>query len=153
MPKYFRRGKSLLDFLPAVADPSAPTALEIAAGTDLKMQAGEIAGFDFTGSRIATPILGSNFTPQITGEDTVGDAAVTFYDDDTDHDIRTALAKGTVGFLLFRPYGVGAGKRAEVWEVQTQSVSDQWTVGNEPARFAVGFAVLNPPEQDAVLPA
>jgi hypothetical protein len=152
MPKFFRRGKSKLDFLPAVANPAAPTALEITAGESLDSLVAEINGFDFTGSRIPTPNLADNFTPQITGEDTVGDASLVFWDDDTNDDVRTALEKGTIGYLLFRPYGAGTGKRAEVWHVETQSVSDRWTVGNEAAQFQVGFAVLDPPEQDAVLP-
>lgn len=151
--KFFRRGKSKVLFVPAVANPAAPTTVELAAGIDLSEQTAEISGWEFTGSRIPTPNLANNFTPQITGEDTVGDASITFYDDDANDDVRTALAKGTQGFIVFEPYGAGVGKRAETWTVQTQSVSDAYTVGNEAAKFAVGFAVTEVPEQEAVLPA
>lgn len=153
MGRFFRRGVTEVHFLPAVADPAAPTRVEITAGTDLSEDSADISGWEFTGSRIPTPNFKSSFTPQITGEDTVGDAAIAFYDRDDDETIRTALAKGTAGFLVFMPYGDNPGDRAEVWPIQTQSVSDIYTLGNEAARFNVGFAVTDPPEQDAVLPA
>lgn len=152
MAKFNRRGKSRLYFLPAVANVAAPTSIEITAGTRLDTQTNAVDGFDFQGSRIPAPVLSDTFTAQIVGEDTTGEPVLTFLDDDADDTIRTELAKGTVGYLLRAPYGLGTGKRAEVWHIETQSVSDQWTVANEPARFAVGFAVLDPPELDAVLP-
>lgn len=154
MAKFNRRGKSRLYFLPAVVNEAAPTTAEIAAGTRLDTQVTAIDGFNFTGTRIPAPALSDTFTPQITGEDTVGEPVLTFHDDDANDDIRTELVKGTEGYLLRAPYGIGtAGLRCEVWHVETQSVSDEWTVANETAKFAIGFAVLDVPELDAVTPA
>lgn len=153
MAKFNRRGKSRLYFLPAVASLTAPTRVEITAGTRLDTQLGAIDGFNFQGSRIPAPVLSDIFTSQIVGEDTVGEPTLTFHDDDASSTIRTALAKGTVGYLLRMPYGDVATKRAEVWHVEIQSVNDEWTVTNETAKFTVGIAVLNPPTLNAVVPA
>lgn len=153
MPKFFRRGVSDIVLAPAVANVAAPTRAEITAGVDLSEALADITGFDFSGSRIPTPNLASRFTPQIAGEDTVGDATLTFYDDDTSTTVRAAVAKGTVGYLIFMPYGDTPTKRAEVWHVETMAVGDIYTMGNDAARFSVGIGVLDPPEQDAVIPA
>ncbi len=89
---------------------------------------------------------------QIPGEDTTSTSTLTFYDDSADDTLRALLTKGTEGYLLFRPYGAGTGKRAEVWPVIATGVNDQWTTGNEAARFTVTFAITAEPEQEAALP-
>lgn len=154
--KFFRRGISKIYFLPAVADVTgviSPTRAEITAGQDLSPGVSEIAGFQLNNSPIPTPNLAEIFTSQIEGEDTTADSSLTFNDDDTDDDIRTAVAKGTSGFILLLPYGDVPTKRCEVWPVRSTGVNDEWTTGNDPARFAVGFAVTATPEQNGVIPA
>lgn len=154
MAKFNRRGKSRLYFLPSVSAAASPTTAEINAGLRLDTQVTAVDGFNFQGTRIAAPVLSDTFTAQITGEDTVGEPVLTFHDDDADDEIRTELVKGTEGYLLRAPYGIAsAGLRCEVWHVETQSVSDEWTVANETAKFAIGFAVLDVPELNAVTPA
>lgn len=157
MANFFRRGTSKVAFLPAVAGYSAgagsPTRPEIAAGTLLTAQVTEMTGFQLSNSPIPTPNLGDRFTFQIEGEDTVADSVLTFLDDAASSTIRTALAKGTAGFILLLPYGDVATKRCEVWPVKSTGVNDEWTVGNDPARFAVGFAITNVPSQSGVVPA
>lgn len=152
MSRYFRRGLSKIRFLPAVASLAAPTAPEIAAGTDLTVQLAEINGFEFENSPIMTPDLNTTYTTQIGGEDTTKTSSLTFYDDDSSSTIRTALAKGTAGYLLFEPYGTASAKRAEVWPVTSTGVNDHWAVGNEAAKYTVSFAVTTAPRQTAVLP-
>ncbi len=154
MANFFRKGRSKMRFLPAVAG-SSPTRAEITAGTDLSPKIASISGFGVQNARIPTPNLGEVFTPEIDGPDEVtGASALTFYDDDTTTTIRTTLAKGTVGFILMMPYGDIATKRCEVWPVKTTGVNDEpWSVGNDPARFVVGFAVTSTPTQNGVIPA
>jgi hypothetical protein len=152
MARFWRRGKSLIRFLPAVANPAAPSSAEISAGTNLTTQIAEIAGFNFSANPITTPDLSTTFDTQIPGPDSTDTSTLTFYDDDTSSTIRTALAKGTRGYLLFQPYGSTATKRAEVWHVESTGVNDEWSTGNEAARFAVSFAILDAPTQNAVNP-
>lgn len=156
MAKFFRRGVSKIYFLPAVADttlPFNPTRAEITAGTDLSPFVNGLAGFQFANTRIDTPILSSSFTPEIDGPDEVGDSTLTFLDDDTSTTVRTALAKGTAGFIFLMPYGDVPTKRGEVWPVKSTGVNDEWSMGNDPARFTVGFAITDPPSQNSVIPA
>lgn len=152
MARRFRRGFSKVHFLPAVAGVS-PTRPEITAGTDLTPQLTAMAGFQLSNSPIPTPNLAEKFTSQIEGEDTVADSSITFLDDDTVSTIRTALAKGTSGFIVLFPYGDVPTKRCEVWAITSTGVNDEWSVGNDPARFAVGFAVTKTPTQNGVVPA
>lgn len=152
MAKFFRRGVSAIKFLPAVAG-SSPTRVEITAGTILTPQVNAISGFQLSNSPIPVPDLSTIFTPQINGEDTVADSTITFNDDDASSTIRTALAKGTTGFVILFPYGDTATKRLEKWPVVSTGVNDEWSVGNDPARFVVGFAITAVPVQNGVTPA
>lgn len=152
MARYFRRGKSKIMFAPTVAGTS-PTRAEITAATDLTPQIADIGGFQFSNSPIATPDLATTFTTQIPGEDTSDTPSLTFYDDDAATTIRTALAKGTAGFILMFPLGDVPTKRMEVWKVASTGVNDQWSAGNDPARYVAGFAVSAAPVQAGVVPA
>lgn len=154
MARFFRRGVSKVYFLPAVAAPeTGPTTAEVTAGTSLTNDVAEIAGFQLSNSPIATPDLQSTFTKTIVGEDTTDTSTITFYDSDAaSNPIRTALAKGAAGFIVLMPYGSTAAKRVETWPVRSTGVNDEWTVGNDPARFMVGFAVTDVPSQNGVAP-
>jgi hypothetical protein len=153
MARFFRRGVSKIYFLPAVATPAAPTSIEITAGTDLTVDTSEIAGFSLTNAPIAVPDLAATFTKTINGEDTTDTSSITFYDQDTTTNaIRTALAKGTAGYIVLMPYGNVTTKRCEVWAVTSTGVNDTWTTGNEAARFVVSFSINAVPVQNAVLP-
>jgi hypothetical protein len=152
MGRFFRRGLSKVRFLPAVSNKDAPSSAEITAGVDLSSGISDIGGFEFSNSPITTPDLSTTFTTQIPGEDTTSTSTLTFYDDDTATTIRTALAKGTAGFILLQPYGTTAAKRAEVWPATTTGVNDHWVTGNEAAKFTVAFAITAAPHQAAVNP-
>lgn len=152
MAKFFRRGVSLIRFLPAVANPAAPTAPEISAGTNLTASIGGISGFQLSNSPIPVPDLSTIFTSQITGEDTVADSSLTINDDDTTSTIRTTLAKGTSGFILLQPYGATAAKRCEVWPIKVTGYNDEWSLDNSNAKSVVQFAITGTPTQNAVNP-
>jgi hypothetical protein len=152
MAKFFRRGVSAIKFLPSVAGAS-PTRGEITAGTILTPQVADISGFQLSNQPIPVPDLSTVFTSQINGEDTVADSSITFNDDDASTTIRTALAKGTAGFVILFPYGDLVGKRLEKWPVVSTGVNDAWSVGNDPAQFVVGFAVTSTPVQSGTTPA
>lgn len=152
MAKFFRRGVSKIRFLPAVANTAAPTSGEISAGTDLTASIAGIGGFQLSNSPIPVPDLATVFTAQINGEDTVADSTLTLNDDDTTTAIRTALAKGTSGFILLQPYGTTAAKRCEVWPVKVTGYNDEWSLDNANAKSEVGFAVTAVPTQNAVNP-
>lgn len=152
MTRYMRRGSVAIRFAPTVAVKSAPTTAEVTAGTDITPQFAEVTGFEFSNTPIPTPEMVSTFTPQIGGEDTAGDSTITFYEDNTTNPIRTALAKGITGYLLFYPYTASpiATSKLEVWPIVVTSSHRQWSVGNDPARYVVAFAITSVPNLDAV---
>lgn len=152
MARFFRRGVSKVRFLPAVAGTS-PTRAELTAGTDLSPAVAAINGFSLTNSPITTPDLATNFDSQIDGPDAAGDSSLNFYDDDATTTIRTAVAKGTAGFIVLMPYGDVPAKRCEKWPVKSTGVNDEWSLDAAAAQFQVGFAVTGKPEQNAVVPA
>lgn len=152
MARFFRRGRSKLMFAPTVAGAS-PTRAEITGSTDLTPQIADIGGFQFSNSPIDTPDLSTTFTTQIAGEDTSDTPSLTFYDDDAAATIRTALAKGTSGAILLFPYGDVPTKRMEVWRVVSTGVNDEWSAGNDPARYVAQFAVTATPTQSGTVPA
>lgn len=151
MARFFRREKSKVTFAPTLTSQTSPTVTELNAATPLDLQMADISGFNFQNSPIATPDFASSFTPTIPGEDTAGDPTIVFYDDDTAVTIRTALAKGTAGFVVLCPYGRTATKRCEVWPVISTGYNDQWTAGNEAAKAEVKFAVTAAPKQASTL--
>lgn len=152
MARFFRRGVSKVKFLPAVAGTS-PTRAEITAGTDLSPAIAGINGFSLANNPITTPDLATNFDSQIDGPDSADQSSLNFYDDDTTTTIRTAVAKGTTGFVVLFPYGDVAGKRCEVWPSKSTGVNDEWGLDATAAQFQVGFAVTAKPTQNGVTPA
>ena len=153
MARFFRRGVSEVFFAASVAVLDAPTSAEITAAVDLSEAIADIGGFMLTNSPIETPNLKTTFDAQIDGVDKTADSTFTLYDDDTDDAIRTALAKGSVGFVILCPYGNTVGKRAEVWPVKSVGFNDQWNLNAEAGKSVAGFAVTDLPEQAGVITA
>jgi hypothetical protein len=156
MARFFRRGKSRIWFLPAVAayaSGSGPTRGEITSGTELTNSVQAIAGFSLTNAPIAVPDLGAVFTKSIPGEDTTAASTLTIYDDDASQPIRAVCTKGTSGYILLEPYGDVATKRSEVWPVTITGANDTWDVGNTAGHFVLSFAITGVPLQTAIIPA
>lgn len=154
MARFFRRGVTKVRFLPTIAATTGvPTRAEITAGTDLTPNLAEMSGWQLTNSPIAVPNMADAFTSQISGEDTVSDSSLTFYDDDTVAGVRTTLAKGTSGFIMVLPYGDVATRRSQTYPIKTTGVNDEFSVGNDAARFVVGVAVTGTPNLNATIPA
>lgn len=151
MARFFRRGVSKVKFLPAVAGTS-PTRPEITAGVDLSPSIAGMSGFTLANNPITTPDLATNFDSQINGPDAAGNSSLTFFDDDTATAVRTAVAKGTVGYMVLFPYGDVTAKRCEVWPVTSTGVNDGWDLGANAAQFTVGFAITSKPNQLGATP-
>lgn len=157
--RFMRRGKSKIKFTATLTDSTSPyaaTLAEINAAVALSVDAADISGLSFSNSPIDTPDLETSFTSTIPGEDTVESTSLSFYDRDQNaasNAIRTALVKGSTGYLLVFPYGQVAGRRMEIWPVQSTGDNDEWSFGNDPARYVVGFAVTAAPTKDATVPA
>lgn len=153
MPKFWRRGVSKARFAPAVANLAAPTRAEITAGADLSPSIAEINGWELTNTPIVTPNLADTFDSNIPGPDSVSDSSLVLDDIDTGSPLRTTLAKGNNGFIIWMPYGDVATRRCEVFPVRSSVVSDNKTLDAVNARFTVGFAIPAQPNTEGVIPA
>lgn len=148
--KFFRAGVTKVYFLPSVAG-SSPTAPEISAGVDVTPDLADINNISVQANLVDTPDYQTAFVSKVAGNDTVGDPELVYWDRDNSTTNRTALAKGTVGFLILMPYGHVTGKRCEVYPVQSAGVNDQYA-RDTPAQFTATMAVTAAPTQTAVLP-
>lgn len=150
MARFTRRGKMKLRWLPAVAAATgAPTAAEVTAGTDLTPRVADLAGWTVSASSIATPDLVSRFTPSIPGEITVADSSITYYADDANADpLKTLMPMDQAGWVYIQKQGAGTGLPADLFPVRVMSVGDEYSVGNDPARMVIPYAVTAQPRTD-----
>lgn len=156
--RFFRRGITAVVLVPTIAASTggvvgSPTRAELDAGEDLSEDVADITGWQLTNSPIATPNLRDKFTGQIEGEDTIGDSSLTLYDRTPENTMRASLAKGTQAFLVILPYGDVPARRCQIYPVTVTGVNDEYSIGNDPARFVTGFAITAPPNLNGTVPA
>ncbi len=153
MSRFMRKGTTELYFVPTVATPTAMTVAEVGAGTDLTPEIAEINGYEFTNQPINVPDMGSAFVSKIPGEDTVESSNIVFYEDDTSNPIKSALAKGTVGYVAIFHAGLATkstpaiGDAYELWPCIVASNARRYTAGNEAAQYNVVFTLTDPPTE------
>ncbi|MEU1078526.1 MULTISPECIES: hypothetical protein [unclassified Streptomyces] len=155
MPRFNRKGVTKILFATTIASTAyLPTRAEITGATKLTDAIAAVDGFALENQTIETPDLGSSFTSKISGEDQAADSSLTFYEDDTDETLETALAKGSTGFvIILRKGDVPASNSMDVYPVTVASKSSMITVDNEAAKWQVKFAITDTPALDAPVPA
>ena len=148
---FFRRGVTKFVFCPTVALPGAPSRSEITAGTVLTGVTA-VSGFQIARSFLDTPTLDSSYTSNVPGERKAGNSMLTFRDDGAaSSPVRTALAEGVSGVMVYMPYGDVPSARCETWPVISAGVNDVVDM-TKAAEFQVGFATPSAPNQNAVVP-
>lgn len=152
--KFFRRadGQTHIYFVTAISNVSAPTAAEINAGVALADAVYDMNGWTIANKTIDAPSLANAFVGSIDGEDQVDSCSLTLYDDKTSATMRTAMAKGTQGFIVISPYAKVTASDADVWTVRISGANREYGMDTKPASFMVSFAVLDRPVQDAPWP-
>lgn len=144
-------------WLPTVADISAPTVAEIAAGTDLTPWAPvDTAQTAATRNRVAQAMLGEGFISEAKG--TTGDSLtlrlMRHPSAATDDDAWELFAPGPSGFVLLSYSGaVAAATRVEVWPVDAFEPSMNPATENTKQSFTVEFATTSQPDKNAVVAA
>jgi hypothetical protein len=154
--RFFRRGTTKIFWVPTIASKAAPTAAEVNAGQALTPTMADIAGFSFANSPIPTPDMDTTFTSTIPGEDTSDDSTITFYEPTTTNTLFSTLAKGTSGYVVIFYAGIAgaspaASDKAEVWPVTSTGPRREYSMGNDPARWMVGFTPSATPALTATL--
>lgn len=153
--KYMRRGTSIFKFVDAIADPAmVPDRTELDGGTDLTEAIAAVDGWSQTNNTIETPDMADTFDSKIPGSDAADDSSMTFYEDEETETIETALAKGTVGYVvILRKGDVPASNSMDVFPVRVASQSPEYTADNEAAKFTINFVITSRPLQGAPVPA
>lgn len=140
-------------FVSAPTDPQAPTAAEIAAGTDLVGVAnGEalvpesVQGFSTTPSQVETPDYVQLEVGKIPGPLSVDDTVLEFYWDDTTNAIYNDanMAEGDTGTIVI---GRGAAATRDAWPVTIQSKDVKFTGNNEAQKWVLNLACGTPNKQ------
>jgi hypothetical protein len=155
MGKFSRKAVAKYYFVTTIAAGTMiPTRTEMTGGTLLNASIAAIDGFSIENQEISTPNMATTFNGKIPGDDEAADSTITFYEDDTDSELETTLAKGTSGYIVILKKGdVPADTSMDVFPVRVASNSAQHTVDNESAKFMVKFSITDVPVTNAAVPA
>lgn len=153
MTAFYRRGKTQVWFAPTMTSIVAPAIADINAGTELSPAVAGITGFSYKNTPILTPVLSSAWENQIPGSDAADPSSLEFYEDDTTNPLRTTLAKGTKGFIVILPFGLGSGaivaaKKVDVFPVQVSGIPRVYSLANDAAKWMAEFTITTPPTSD-----
>lgn len=155
MSKYFRRGKTRVYFVASISNTAAPTAAEINGGTNLSASVNDMTGFSYSTSQLPTPALDNAFTPSIGGPQVTEDSSITLYLDHASNPLRTTLALGTSGYIVWVDYkasgNIAAADKADVYPVTVIGAPKRRSMGDDPAVWECQFAITAVPVEDATV--
>lgn len=152
--KFVHPGVTTIYFVPTIADVSAPTRVELDAGTDLTEEVIAATGWQLTSTRATYNPLGSKFTPSIAGRESVEESNLTLPQDLAGDDVRSVLPKGTKGNIVIMHGGDVESSPMDVWPVEVSSLGKPIsTEGSEIASIMVQFAIPAEPAESVAIPA
>ena len=150
--RYIPEGTTQYYFVTTIASISAPTRVELDAGTDLAPEIADAGDWMITSNAVDTPDLKSLFTSQIPGKITMGTTTLNMYADDASSDARSLMPRGTVGFVVKFPEGDVSGHKMDVFPVKVGSVGKPTAMGS-PSTVDFSFYVTAEPAEDVTVPA
>lgn len=151
--RFTRRGVSKFLFS-ATSAAGDPTRANITGATDLTVHIADSAGWQLENQAIPVPDMGSAFEKNIPGSDQAADSSFTFYEDLDAETLETLLAKGTAGFVfIMRKGDKPTTPTLDKFPVRVAVKAAEYSTGNDPARFRVGFTITETPKLDCVIPA
>lgn len=164
--RYTDQATTKVYWVPTIAASTlVPTRAEMNAGTDLSGElnmftsatgggGGGSGGWTFTVARINVQNITQTFTTEIAGSLSVADPSLTFFASKNGADIRSLLAAGASGNLMFCDGGDVAGNRAQVFPVSVAAVSVvRAEAGKDATKITVNFVITAPPAQSVTVPA
>src|SRR5690348_15062571 len=99
--RFFRPGITRAYWVVSISNISAPTRLELNAGTDLSKDIADISGWMVSGQKIDTPDLNSRFVSNIPGLTSADESAITFYQGVTGVDAGGLMPRDTAGNIVW----------------------------------------------------
>lgn len=150
--RFFRPGVTKAYWVVSISNKLAPTRPELNAGSDLSKDIADIAGWMVSGQKIDTPDLNSTFVSNIPGLTSSDESSITFYAGDNGLDVRSLMPRNTAGYIVWLDGGDVAGRKMDVFPVRVLSVGKQRSMGAEPARLVIQYAVSSEPAEDVTIP-
>ncbi|MDX2681107.1 phage tail tube protein [Streptomyces sp. NY05-11A] len=150
--RYYRRGTTKVLWVPAISNKSAPTRVELNAGTALESETGAMAGWQTTSGTVPTPALGSRFTPVVGGEITAADSSLTFWASKDGDDVRTLLNREDSGFIVWMDEGDVEAQTMDVFPVTVTSQAKVREL-DQAAQIMAQFAITSEPAENVAIPA
>lgn len=151
--RHIAKGIAKCYFVETISNYAAPTRIELDAGTDLSPQIREIDGWLTESESVETQNLKETFTSTIPGSTSVDDSSLTMYHDQGGNDVRSLLARGDNGFMVWFYGGDVAGRRMSVFPVRVASVGVEVTTDDDPVVVVVNFNVTSEPAEFLTVPA
>jgi hypothetical protein len=157
MPRFIGRGREGVWFVPTLANPAAPSAAAVAAGTALHDQLKAYTGFTSSTDNIDNADYGSRFNKTLPGGESPDDSSLTIYAGDADTDpgevIRAALPEGANGYVVWikRAKTPASGQRADVFPIRVGGVNDDRTMDIAVRTFTVSTAIPDVPNKNVTL--
>lgn len=152
--RFIRRGVSKILYSPTIANIHNVTRAELDAAEDLTDFVADVAGWQLTNNSVSTPDMGSDFDSSIPGTNAVGDSSLTFYEDMEEEEIEDLLPALTPGYVLILRKGDKPGSNSlDCFPTRVASKGNEYSAGNDPARFVVTFNITSKPGLDGPVPA
>lgn len=149
--RYFRPGITVIYWVETIVDKSAPTRLELDAGTDLSAEVAEIEGFQVTSETLETPDFGSRFASKIPGMITADDSALITYADNASDDIRVVLNRDDAGFVVIMDEGDTSTNLMDIFPARVAAVP-KLRARSDPAQIRVQFTITSEPAENVAIP-
>lgn len=151
--RYFNPETTVVYWLPSVAVLTAPTRAEMNAGLNITKPIADVNGWQSSSEMIDTPDMGSRFVGKIPGRISADNSSLTFYMDKAGNDARTAMPRDATGVMLWLDGGDFAGRKMDVFPCTVSSHGKMRSVGNEPARMTIQYAITSEPAENVTIPA
>lgn len=143
--RFFQPGIVEVYWLPAVANPSAPTRAEITAGTKLTPELDDWTGWSYSTNFIETKDASSRISPKLAARVSLDDSSMTFNGSQDGQDIRQVLTLDDTGYVLICDGGDVTGYPAELFPATVGAVVPVRSLDSSAFMVRIDFGVTNVP--------
>lgn len=149
--RFYAVGVTRIIFCATLIDPSAPTSVELSAGTDLTPDWADWSGWSVSTEFIDMPGLQDRFVSQLPGRISAEASSISFYADSGGADLRELMPRDSHGYVVIADGGITTPNVADIFEVQVAAVS-KLRSADDAAKIKFDYAILSEPNEDVVLP-
>lgn len=151
--RFFNPETTKVYWVASIAVKTAPTRPELNAGVDVTRAIADVNGWMVTSEMIPTPDMGTRFTGKIPGRTSADDSTITYYQGKNGIDARGTMPRDAVGYMVWLDGGDVSGYKMDVYPTTVSSHGKQRSVGNDPARLVISYAITSEPAENVTIPA